>query len=134
MGGRWADSKGRAVGGMEDGWEYRGNIGRSFVVMQHFCILTMVLITQIWINCIELYIHTARKIYSLKTQWKLNNICVLVNSMSMSIYQCQFLAFDMILYVCKMSPLKESGWIIHRILHIIFTISCESTIISKWNI
>lgn len=29
----------------------------------------------------------------------------------------------MILYMCKMSPLKESGWTIHRILHIIFTIS-----------
>ena len=54
--------------------------------------------------------------------------------MSMSIYQCQFLASDIILYMCKMSPLKESGWLVHGTLHIIFTISCESTIISKWNV
>ena len=51
-----------AVGGMEGGWEYRGNVGRSFVTMQQFCILTMVLITQIynW-NKLHRTLHTHSK-------------------------------------------------------------------------
>lgn len=58
--------------------------GHFFVAKEQFCILSVEMITKISTHKIKLHqttqTHTHTHASTYKTRWKLNNICILVNS------------------------------------------------------